>query len=103
MRIELGTRYRCGQRERGQAGRRGQIGDVEQRDLRAADMPHRVRLAADPDQPRVRRRVQIGRIAGQGDRAADARLRRVTQVHGVEGVGLPEGDHIADGPMKRTE
>src|SRR5690606_41614609 len=48
------------------------------------------------DQAAVTGGVQVGGVAGDLQLAGDARVGRVREVDRVEGVGLAEGDDVAD-------
>src|SRR4029079_2330892 len=56
--------------------------------------PLGVGLLADPDQPAVSERVQVRRVAGDLQLAGDLRGPGITQVDGVERIGLPERHHV---------
>src|SRR5262245_65957895 len=51
---------------------------------------------ADPDEAALAGRVQVGGVAVDLQLADNSRPLRIGQVDGVEGIGLPERDHVAD-------
>ena len=75
--------------------RMAEVGDVEERELRAGRLvPGRPTSSPDPEQQVVADRVQVGRVAGQLELAEHARPRRVGDVDRVERVDLLERDDV---------
>ena len=75
--------------------RRAQVGDVEERDLRAERRPPLVGVLADAEQQVVADRVQVRGVAGDLQLAEHARVRRVGEVERVERIDLAERDDVA--------
>src|SRR5438128_6210258 len=78
--------------------RRGEVADVEDRELDGAVVPvGRVRrdVDADGEQVRVVERLQIGREPGQLEHAGAARIRWIAEVEGEQRIDRAERHHEA--------
>ena len=71
-----------------------EIAHVEQRHLGALHPPLRAGLLADTDHEVVADGVQVPRVAGDLQLAEDLGCRGVTEVDGVEGIGLAKRDEV---------
>ena len=75
--------------------RAAEVGDVEDRDLRAEPMARVVGVLADAEHQVLADRVQVRGVAGDLQLAEHARLLRVGEVDRVERVDLAERDDVA--------
>ena len=70
------------------------IGHVEQRQLRALDASVEVGTLADADQQTLADRMQVRRVAGDLQLAAQRRRRGITEIDHVQRIGLAERDDV---------
>src|SRR5262249_22953903 len=99
MMVRLGERPALAELRLPDERRMPQVADVEERHLRAVRLvPSLVQALADPEQQRVRDRMQIRRVAGKLELSEQRRMRGVMEVDGVERIDLLERDDVAGRP-----
>ena len=76
--------------------RLAEVGDVEERRLRADHPAFVGRVLPDPEQEVAAERVQVGRVAADLQLAADDGPRGGREIECVERIDLPEGDDVPD-------
>src|SRR5207253_10830766 len=95
--VVVGLRYRPALPERGVRDPRRvrEVGDVEERDLRAGRLVVRADVLPDAEQEVVPDRMQVGRVAGDRQRPEHLRVRGIGDVDRVQRVDLLERDYVA--------